>query len=429
MSSEYYGLLNDFYEMKKKYDRGVAKSKKKIRNDEDLSRKQKQDKLQKLRPKCVKCKKPVGTIFEVNSEMLRAVCGANSDTIAREGITPCTLNIMIKKPIIINIEERIKELKQKKNDMLTRIAEEKVKLLYSGGKDKLATVEKVERMKEEHGTIVNLLEQYIAKHIESFSSETKKNEVFVQKTMIGEEIIALAKDKRLKEAVELYIESYLPVVESDREMRYQHEYVEDIQNTLYFNQVDKENSLVNIETEKLESDTVVVEQPVSSPPQPESPAYRPQNTVYNPQNFAYNPTSPAYNPTSPAYNPTGLSYMPESPAYNPTSPSYMPESPAYKPTSPTYDPTSPTYDPTSPTYDPTSPTYDPTSPTYDPENPAYKPTSPNMPPPPEENAQVKPNSEPTKANEEEKQEPVPEETTQRRKIVKPLRKKKLQIED
>ena len=49
--SDYSQLLNDFYELKKKYDKNNEKMKKKIRNNDDLSREQKRENLRSLRPK------------------------------------------------------------------------------------------------------------------------------------------------------------------------------------------------------------------------------------------------------------------------------------------------------------------------------------------------------------------------------------------
>ena len=41
MSEEYHTLLNDFYELKKKYDKNFDRLKKKIKNNSELTREQK----------------------------------------------------------------------------------------------------------------------------------------------------------------------------------------------------------------------------------------------------------------------------------------------------------------------------------------------------------------------------------------------------
>lgn len=249
--SDYSQLLNDFYELKKKYDKNNEKMKKKIRNNDDLSREQKREKLKSLRPKCVKCKKPVGTIFEIKRDSLRAVCGANNPQMASEGYKPCSLNINIKKPITINLEVAIKETRNKRDKLLEQITLNKVQLLYVSREKQVELVEKIEQMKVEYREQSDLLEIYITKQLEIENNEAEAKTLFLKAHGIGEEIVGLIREKKTKEAVEMYIEEYLPTVSAEMESKYKHIYIETHgKDTHYLKEITPENSFDVLEINK-----------------------------------------------------------------------------------------------------------------------------------------------------------------------------------
>lgn len=249
--SDYSELLNDFYELKKKYDKNNEKMKKKIRNNDDLSREQKREKLRSLRPKCVKCKKPVGTIFEIKRDSLRAVCGANNPQMASDGYKPCSLNINIKKPITINLEVAIKETRSKRDKLLEQITLNKVQLLYVSREKQVDLVEKIEQMKLEYREQSELLETYIRKQVEIAANEEEAKTLFLKAHGIGEEIVGLIREKKTKEAVEMYIEEYAPTVSAEMASKYKHMYIEtDGKDIHYLKEITPENSFDVLEINK-----------------------------------------------------------------------------------------------------------------------------------------------------------------------------------
>ena len=249
--SDYNQLLNDFYELKKKYDKNNEKMKKKIRNNDDLSREQKREKIQSLRPKCVKCKKPVGTIFEIKRDSLRAVCGANNPQMASDGYKPCSLNINIKKPVIINLEVAIKETRGKRDKLLEQITLNKVQLLYMSREKQVELVEKIEQMKVEYRQQSELLETYIRKQLEIESSGEEAKTLFLKAHGLSEEIVGLIREKKTKEAVEMYIEEYAPTVSAEMASKYKHMYIEtDGKDIHYLKEITPENSFDVLEVNK-----------------------------------------------------------------------------------------------------------------------------------------------------------------------------------
>ena len=106
--------LNEFYTLKEKYNNDIQKIKHGLTAKYGInnSSQKKRDEYLKHKPKCVNCKRNVGTIFSDKDRVLKAICGDKDE--------PCTLNIEIfmgKKEhiddIIDAMEESISEIKEK----------------------------------------------------------------------------------------------------------------------------------------------------------------------------------------------------------------------------------------------------------------------------------------------------------------------------
>jgi len=121
--------LNNYYEFKTTYETSYDKEKRDIINNKKLSWNEKRNRFQKLKPKCINCKRPVGTIFSrkftqdeySGFKTLSAICGDRAN--------PCKLNINLKLESVETLEDNIKyldklieedknEIIQKKNELL-----------------------------------------------------------------------------------------------------------------------------------------------------------------------------------------------------------------------------------------------------------------------------------------------------------------------
>ena len=102
--------LNNYYEFKTLYETSYKKEKRDIINNKKLSWNEKRSKFEKLKPKCINCKRPVGTLFSrkfTNDssrefKTLLAVCG--------DRVKPCKLNINLKLENVETLEDNIKDL-------------------------------------------------------------------------------------------------------------------------------------------------------------------------------------------------------------------------------------------------------------------------------------------------------------------------------
>jgi len=122
--------FNEYYKLKNKYENEFNKDKQKIIKSKTMSWKEKRNNFKQLKPKCINCKRPVGTIFSIkkngepNNDFreLKAICGSLSE--------PCNLNININAGVTYNILDHIKELEKDIEQYKNEIIEYKNQLLF-----------------------------------------------------------------------------------------------------------------------------------------------------------------------------------------------------------------------------------------------------------------------------------------------------------
>lgn len=136
--------MNEFYELKQKYEESMDRRKSKIKKNKDLSLKEKQTKIKKLIGRCVNCEKPGGTIFEEKNGMLKAVCGSK---------TPCNLNINIKRKVYDNMREVEQKNHKTTESLKMRIIMTKLDYLFGLINSKDEIVDKFNELKTELSNI------------------------------------------------------------------------------------------------------------------------------------------------------------------------------------------------------------------------------------------------------------------------------------
>lgn len=105
----YEEALDTYFSLKKEYDNKYNKSKGKIINNSDLTKKEKRKQIQAIKMKCISCSRDVGTIFEDKDRILSAICG--------DKVSPCDFHIELRKSSNINIlQQKQKILNDKDHD-------------------------------------------------------------------------------------------------------------------------------------------------------------------------------------------------------------------------------------------------------------------------------------------------------------------------
>ena len=126
--------LNEYFRLKEQFENQNNVHKKRIINNQTLSKKEKRAEFLKLMPKCVNCKRPSrkGTIFSIiyhpaddkidSYRIFKVVCGDLAD--------PCNLNIEISIGQRDPLDQLINNIRNEITDVKNKIIHDKNKLLF-----------------------------------------------------------------------------------------------------------------------------------------------------------------------------------------------------------------------------------------------------------------------------------------------------------
>lgn len=253
MASTYIEQVNEYYKLKSNYESLIEKDKKKILNAKDLSLREKKNEYERIKHKCINCKRPVGSVFTVkyNSESdtreLRAVCG--------DKINPCPLNIFINlgyfetySESITDIENIIKSDKNTiityKNDLLFGyITTEEALAKFDRIKTNISDYSKIlsHELTNYNEIIDNSEEkkQLQAKTIESFENITKIKESIERFNNTND-------TQFVKDAVDLYIGTLMPQLKDIMNLKYKYCKVEMLDDNNY-HLIQKKNTIEQLE--------------------------------------------------------------------------------------------------------------------------------------------------------------------------------------
>jgi hypothetical protein len=142
--TKYLEAVDKYYEMKDQYETNINNEKKKIIAIPNLSWKEKRLKYGELRPKCINCGRPVGSVFTCKENdnferILSAVCGDKEN--------PCPFNIKINMAETNDLRDLIKEEEEKLMEYKKSIILDKNDFLFGYISSELAVI-KFEEIKE-----------------------------------------------------------------------------------------------------------------------------------------------------------------------------------------------------------------------------------------------------------------------------------------
>lgn len=170
--------LTEYFKFKLTYENMIMANKKKIINNQTLSKREKRSEFLKLKPKCVNCKRPGGTVFKtlfhsggVDSDSYRehiASCGIRAD--------PCNFNIKIKIGKVELLPDLLNEMEREIKKIKNTIIDDKNKLLF-GYLNTEDAVNKFYETKDEISLYTSLYEKYLETYNNIVDNEEKKIEL------------------------------------------------------------------------------------------------------------------------------------------------------------------------------------------------------------------------------------------------------------
>ena len=216
--------IENYYKLKSDYDKQMTKLKKSILNNDELSISDKRNRFNLLRPKCIVCKNPVGSIFTIKDRTLIALCGATQN---KGNFEPCSLDIKIKRPNVMLLNNVFDILSENLETIKEDIISTKIKSIFQLINEETA-ITQLDEFKKTFTETNKLYENVKKKYKDVADNEDKKETLKdLKKNIINKttEIITLIKSDTLNEqlsrdAVEIYINSLLPLIDELNKLSY-----------------------------------------------------------------------------------------------------------------------------------------------------------------------------------------------------------------
>ena len=251
---EFYEALDQYYKLKSAYENNYEKDKIRIIKDSSKSWREKRNEFHKLKPKCIHCKRPVGTRFSQTFEtkeistIYRAVCGSLSE--------PCNLNIELKSTQVDLYPEIIKQMEKELRENKMDIIMNKNKLIFNYINSEQA-VELFDKIKETIQETSDILAFYLEEYIQIVDNR-EKNDLLKQDKeksyfMINDmkELIKRYQENTnntniIQDIVAIYVNQLVPLLKKIQEMKYSKNAVEYNPESNTYHLIQQKNTLEDI---------------------------------------------------------------------------------------------------------------------------------------------------------------------------------------
>jgi hypothetical protein len=215
--------LRDYFKLKTKYENAVYETRKKAYKEaatKAIGRKL----LKQIKPKCVNCRRPVGTIFELKDERYIAMCGDQNRA------TKCNLHIELYRGGFTNEEYLVYLFKEQVDTLKESIVKQKLDVLFSY-KSEAVVAHKFKKEIEDYNTDSAIFKTLLANHNELYYS-TERREKFVEKLEKIEQLKTMLKHMMdeyektnntqiLRDAIGMQIRQLQPEMENLRRLKYE----------------------------------------------------------------------------------------------------------------------------------------------------------------------------------------------------------------
>jgi len=217
---DYIEAVDKFFELKQKYEKELLRNKRK-EFKKYLNKKIGSKKAALIKPKCINCHRPVGTIFSSSVSGYSAICGDTNQ--------PCQLNIKLLRSSNSTIENIVMIFKENVDEIKTEIIKQKLDTLFSYISESDSAVlfsKKIKEYNEDSKLLSDNLILYNDLHNNSHKMEMiqKKNEkiheINKKIRMAINEYKNTEYKQTLRNAVELYIHDLMPEIDNLRRLKY-----------------------------------------------------------------------------------------------------------------------------------------------------------------------------------------------------------------
>jgi hypothetical protein len=223
--------LNEYFKLKFKYENQINTNKKKIINNPTLSNREKRSEYLKLKPKCINCKRPGGTIFKTGYIKETDKVDSHREYMASCGIIadPCNLNIKIEVGNVELLSNLLNQIQKEMRELKNTVIDDKNKLLF-GYIDTEKALENFEDIKDAINVYSSIYEKYLENYHNIVDNDRKKkvlNESITNYYILIEQIKeCITKMKETdnvqfaKDAVNIYQDNLRPLMNKIRDLSY-----------------------------------------------------------------------------------------------------------------------------------------------------------------------------------------------------------------
>jgi len=246
--------LDEFYKLKSTYENNYDKDKIKIIKDTTKSWKEKRQEFKSLKPKCINCKRPVGTRFtriydsKELCTFLKAVCGSLSE--------PCNLHIELKSTQCDLYPEIIRNLEKELNENKLNIINNKNKLIFSYITSEEA-VTLFDEIRESIQDTSDIFAHYLEEYIQIVDNKDKNDNLIEHieksyimindmKTLIQKYDKTNENPQLIQDVVSIYVNQLMPLLKEIREKKNSRNVVEYNADTNTYHLVQQKNTLQEI---------------------------------------------------------------------------------------------------------------------------------------------------------------------------------------
>lgn len=221
----YIEAVNDYFKLKNKYETDNMNAKKKVYTTcfkKGNSKKACLKMANNVKYKCVKCERPVGTIFSNKNRRYTAVCG--------DKVHPCGLNIEIfRGDFVSDITASIKEFFEYLNENKEDVIIQKMDTLFSYISEE-TSMQKFKEIMKEYSANSDMYHEYLKKYDNLFHAEFRKEAIKDKVRLINNLINGIKLKLKnykvsnnielLKSAMDTYVKDLMPEINNLRMKKY-----------------------------------------------------------------------------------------------------------------------------------------------------------------------------------------------------------------
>jgi hypothetical protein len=227
--------IDNYYKLKQKYEKKLLNERKRIFNNNNLTKKEKKNKLNELK-KCINCGKRGGTIFTNENRILSAKCGNMEE--------PCNLNIQINRGNYYNVYNLFVKYNKQFSNLRDSILKLKLDFIFKY-KNEDETNDKFIKLKKEIKNTEKQLENIKELYYNIVNNSNNQYKLNLYNNNLNNEIkelLVLNKqynetndEDYLREIINKYCDVLLPLLNNIRNIKYKTNIVEldDIDNKYY----------------------------------------------------------------------------------------------------------------------------------------------------------------------------------------------------